>query len=75
MDCVPGVGLFVPFVLDNETEADLITLINYIFISRLIFQTLLGDTVIYDMRQENSFHNFAIVSWCSIIAHIVFNSH
>ena len=32
MDCVPGVGLFVPFVLDNETEADFITQINYIFL-------------------------------------------
>ena len=71
VDCVPGVGLFLSFVLDNETEADFITLINYTFISRLIFQTLLGDTVIYDMPQEQSFHIFFIISWRLIIAHIV----
>ena len=75
MDCVPGVGLFLPFVLDNESEADFITLINYTLISPLIFQTLLGDTVIYDMPQEKFFHKFAIVSWYLIIAHIVFNNH
>ena len=57
VDCVPGDGLFLPFVLDNETEADFITLINYTFISRLIFQTLLGDIVIYDMPQEKSFNH------------------